>query len=345
MSRSKTNKAPTRTFSSVLDEVDVPSKHLDRARSIWNRTKDVDAVKKFVSSVKEETELDERNQANAMKRKVMDASRGARYKLAGNKVPERDAEHKNAQAHNKAIGRALRNEESEVEESNNNPYVKPHIEKGNTQQSGWKASNKHGRVKYFGMDFKKSAEKHAGISEEIDLDEVCDCSDCVEKERQGVVNVARTTTKKSVLGKHGEIKKKIIETQVGNVELDPAKRLVGTDSLVKAYKKATPGQSLDESFNIAFASGVGVTLTASDLGMKTQGGFQLHPSVIAEMEERNAALEEDAVSALKKPVYMPPRRRKDGSFGPAKTVMRKTGKKIIDNPEIDSADSDPHDGQ
>lgn len=197
-------------------------------------------------------------------------------------------------------------EEVEVEESNNTPYVRPHIEKGSTKQIAWKASNKHGRVKYFGMDFKKSAEKHAGI------DEACDCT---EKEREDVVNVARPTTKKSVLTKQGEIEKKIIESS----------------------------QALDESFNIAFASGVGVTLTAADLGMKAQGGFALHPSVIAEMEERE--LEEDAESALKKPVYMPPRRRQDGSFGPAKTVLRKTGKKIIDNtPQID-ADTDPHDGQ
>ena len=110
----KPTKAPTRTFGSVLDEVDVPAKHLDRARSVWKRTNDVNAVKKFVASVKEEVEIDE---------------------------------------------------------SNNTPYVKPHIEKGSTKQTAWKASNKHGRVKYFGMDFKKSAEKHAGISEDVELDE------------------------------------------------------------------------------------------------------------------------------------------------------------------------------
>ena len=53
-----------------------------------------------------------------------------------------------------------------VEESKNTPYVKPHIEKGSTEQSGWKASNKHGKVKFFGLPFKKSAEKHAGITNE-----------------------------------------------------------------------------------------------------------------------------------------------------------------------------------
>ena len=56
---------------------------------------------------KEETEgLEERNKENAMKRKMMDASRGARYKLNNPNVP--DSGHKTPQAQNKAIGRALR---------------------------------------------------------------------------------------------------------------------------------------------------------------------------------------------------------------------------------------------
>lgn len=61
---------------------------------------------------KEEVEsIEERNKENAMKRKTMDASRGARYKVAGNPVPDREPEHSTAQAHNKAIGRALRKED------------------------------------------------------------------------------------------------------------------------------------------------------------------------------------------------------------------------------------------
>jgi hypothetical protein len=57
-----------------------------------------------------------------------------------------------------------------IDESSNTPYVKPHIEKGSTNQSGWKASNKHGKVKYFGLDFKASAHKHAGINEDTSAD-------------------------------------------------------------------------------------------------------------------------------------------------------------------------------
>ena len=61
--------------------------------------------------MKEEAEeLDEKSdqaKQNAMMRKTRDASRGARFKL-NNPVPDAEPEHKTAQAHNKAIGRALR---------------------------------------------------------------------------------------------------------------------------------------------------------------------------------------------------------------------------------------------
>jgi hypothetical protein len=69
-------------------------------------------------NMKEEVEeLDERNKENATRRKMMDASRGARWKvqnkMSGDDVRDWDGKHKNPQAQNKAIGRALRNEEVE----------------------------------------------------------------------------------------------------------------------------------------------------------------------------------------------------------------------------------------
>jgi hypothetical protein len=54
----------------------------------------------------------------------------------------------------------------DVNESNNKPYVKPFMHTGSDKQAGWKASNKHGKLKFFGLEFKKSAEKHAGITTE-----------------------------------------------------------------------------------------------------------------------------------------------------------------------------------
>lgn len=76
------------------------------------------------TNVKEEAEeLEERNKQNALMRKTMDASRGARFKL-NNPVPDASPEHKTAQAHNKAIGRALRNETKEETPPFDGPYTK-----------------------------------------------------------------------------------------------------------------------------------------------------------------------------------------------------------------------------
>jgi hypothetical protein len=63
----------------------------------------------------------------------------------------------------------------------------------------------------------------------------------------------------------------------------PSNREEGTDSLVKIYKKDTPGQSgnLNESFTMAFdyQGKPTVAPTAHDLMMKAQGGFAHHNDV------------------------------------------------------------------
>ena len=124
-----------------------------------------------------------------------------------------------------------------IDEGEMKPYVKPHIEKGSTKQSAWVASNKWGKKKYFGMDFKAAAHRHAGISE--------DTAD---------------------------------------------KREIGTDSLVKKYKKDTPGQDgLNENFNMAWTAGIGVTLSAEACGIKMKPAFEHHPDVIDAMEEVRSA--------------------------------------------------------
>jgi hypothetical protein len=120
------------------------------------------------------------------------------------------------------------------------------------------------------------------------------------KEREKIVNVPRKNTGEPT--RQQEIKKKIV----------------------------------NENFNMAWTSGIGVTLTANDLGMKMQGGFEYHPSVLE--DEYEEVTYEDVKSSLKSPVYEPPKRRADGTYGPAKTVMRKTGKKIIKS-------ENPHDGE
>ena len=95
-------------------------------------------------------------------------------------------------------------------------------------------------------------------------------------------------------------------------------------------------ESVNENFNIAYAAGaagVGVTLTAGDLGMKMKGGFELHPSVLEEEE-----VEEDVKTSDKEPVIIPSHMDASGHVIPAKTVMRRVGKKIIKSGNV-------HDGE
>ena len=71
-------------------------------------------------------EIDEKSdqaKRNKMMKNMMDASRGARYKL-NNPVPDADPEHKTARAQNVAIGRALRSEEKKDDVPFDGPYTK-----------------------------------------------------------------------------------------------------------------------------------------------------------------------------------------------------------------------------
>lgn len=99
------------------------------------------------------------------------------------------------------------------------------------------------------------------------------------------------------------------------------------DGMIRDYKGHSPvmKESLDENFNIAYAAGVGVTLTAADLGIKAQGGFALHPSVVSDEE----FVDEEVKSADKEPVVMPAHKDAHNNPIPAKTVMRKRNKVIV----------------
>jgi hypothetical protein len=188
-----------------------------------------------------------------------------------------------------------------IDESNNTPYVKPFTEKGSTQQRGWKASNKHGKVKYFGMDFKASAHKHAGINEAAEKHPIAKEYDSLKKhdiktlhglikQQSKVVDTSEFKTKDHAIShylrnKHGHKK---VDAAFGFKEDTAADREVGTKSLVKKYQKETPGQEkadLNESFNIEFAAGIGVGLTANECGIFIKPGFEMHPSVVEEEKE------------------------------------------------------------
>ena len=105
----------------------------------------------------------------------------------------------------------------------------------------------------------------------------------------------------------------------------PSEREVGTDSLVKKYKKDTPGQDtkLNETFNMAWTAGIGVTLSAEECGIRMKPAFEYHPSV--EEEVRSADVEGVIV------------RTADG-----KTVVRKQkrNKKIIGSGNVNDGKPD-----
>jgi len=152
--------------------------------------------------------------------------------------------------------------------------------------------------------------------------------------------------------KQQQIKNKIIDENSKKTTTDPNKpssRMIGTDSLVKTYKKATPGQCIDEAFNIAFASGIGVTLTSKDLGMQMQSSFEHHPSVLAEMERLRLEqeFEEDVVAADRVPVVVPPTvvTVTDPETGENKTYTRKGHVKYQKSQRKIISSGNPYDGQ
>ena len=190
-----------------------------------------------------------------------------------------------------------------IDESNNKPYVKSFSQTASGEHSGWKASNKHGKVKYFGKDFKASAMKHAGINEGADKNHpIVKEYNALKKHdiktlrsmisrSGGVVDTSGFKSKDHAVShliraKHGNKK---VDAAFGFNEDTAADREVGTKSLVKKYQKETPGQEkadLNESFNIEFAAGIGVGLTANECGIFIQPGFQMHPDVVEEDVER-----------------------------------------------------------
>lgn len=155
-----------------------------------------------------------------------------------------------------------------IDESNNKPYVKAFTEKGSTVQRGWKASNKHGNVKYFGMDFKASAHKHAGINEAADKHPIVKEYNALKKhdiktlrgmiaQSGGVVDTSGFKSKDHaashiIRSKHGNKK---VDAAFGFNEDTSTNREVGTKSLIKKYQKETPGQEkadINEIFNTTF---------------------------------------------------------------------------------------------
>ena len=105
--------------------------------------------KKTNEEVEQIEEKSDQAKQNKTMKNMMDASRGARFKL-NNPVPDAEPEHKTARAHNVAIGRSLRKEEAEeldeLSKSTLGSYVK-------------KASRDSTILRKIGADFEHMADK------------------------------------------------------------------------------------------------------------------------------------------------------------------------------------------
>ena len=190
-----------------------------------------------------------------------------------------------------------------ITESNNKPYVKAFAEKGSTKQLGWKASNKHGKVKYFGADFKKSALKHADIDEAFaqavarDISPNTPTNDA--EPRKKLQKVERDTT-----------------PSVATNDADHPTSITSSHFRLQQIKKKIIDEttSLDDLFDNAYTP----EQVHTDCGT---------PECCGKCD--TADLDETAKTADKHPVVVPSYVDGKGNTVPAKTVMRKKSKPIV----------------
>jgi len=162
--------------------------------------------------VHKEEVIAERDKANALKRKTMDASRGARFKAQGNHVPAPEPEHKTGQAHNKAIGRAIRQmSNEEVTEAKTPSDADLHKTLGptkNMQQGVEALKKKHGMSD---DDAKKHIRRLMGMKEGVELDE----SDSQQKYKTAANQAKNATNEERALRNEATPNKKQVKQAIG----------------------------------------------------------------------------------------------------------------------------------
>jgi hypothetical protein len=137
-------------------------------------------------------------------------------------------------------------------------------------------TDRHGKVQYVGV--RTPAHKETGTQERQEVQYIKRHKMHTKKEKDADPEQIRIA--------QDQIKKKVIDDAYKPSELE-----VGTKSLVKAYQKGTPGQEkadLNEMFEIEFAAGIGVGLTANECGIFIKPGFEMHPDVVEEDIERES---------------------------------------------------------
>jgi len=137
------------------DKAGFKDRYGDRAETVMYATATKMAMKEEAEELDEKSDQAKRNKTM---KNMMDASRGARFKLNNpqSMTPKPDAEHKTPRAHNVAIGRALRNEEDKKKDDLpfDGPYTKA---TGNTTDKSGAVHSPMSRAKHLAkMAMKKS---------------------------------------------------------------------------------------------------------------------------------------------------------------------------------------------
>ena len=213
-------------------------------------------------------------------------------------------------------------------------------------------AKRHGNVRYVGV--RTQAHKETGTQERQEVQYIKRNKANVKKEKDAdpqQIRIAQDQIKKKVIDEAEQIDELSKDTLKSYMKKAPGdmqriaknmkfdtlakdskkvnNRMAGMNKAMKKVYEET-ATDLNESFGIAFAAGIGTMLDARDLGMKIKPAFEHHPDVIAAME--------DVKTADKEPVIEPAHTDAYGNVIPAKTVMRKSGRKIIKSGNV-------HDGE
>jgi nicotinic acid mononucleotide adenylyltransferase len=179
-----------------------------------------------------------------------------------------------------AGGKTAMNEDHDLYQKANPTDVNAIFEaKMKDEDPCWKDYKMVGMKKKGGKEVPNCVPKEAAVKEDINAEFLAKLADALNgtpgqaapstgtKEREDIENVSR--------GDDEERK------EVVNVQRKKSK----TTSIAK---QASIKHGLDESFKIATAAGYSQFLTAADCGIKMQGGFAFHPSVLPPEDEEEA---------------------------------------------------------
>ena len=227
---------------------------------------------------------------------------------------------------NKLVGsaRIKATESVDLEEGTMKPYVKPHYDAKNNQ-SGWKASNKHGKVKFFGKDFKPAALKHAGLNEDLD-ESYAAASKKAEASRQRAIKSAANAYKI-----HGNIDRAIKDHDLFAKDAEKIKALAE--------------ENLEELSKKTLGSYINKARSQESLGWYKQGNRSADSKDIKTVVKRNVGiakavdkLTKEETEALEEGRGRKPKQPKEGEK-PTAAWLRHLERQKSDKPEKEEVEA------